>query len=203
MTYGQVKRAALRLINADTIDGTEIPPSYNGQADLLAAMPSLVDDAMMEIATTVRKIPACVCLDSLEKTQHGSCVLYTLPEDCWQLPSGGLFRPGAEGRCTDARLAGGKLLLPAGEQGLWMEYWRYPASVGEHPADDTPLDNSPDTHSAVPYFVAAQLVLYDDAYRFAALHNEWETRLARLNSGVFAESVRVGDRYEGFGCDQF
>ena len=47
MTYGQVKRAALRLLNASTIAGSEVPLSYNDQADLVLAMPSLVDDAVM------------------------------------------------------------------------------------------------------------------------------------------------------------
>ena len=71
MTYGQVKRAALRLLNASTIAGSEIPLSYNDQADLVLAMPSLVDDAVMQIATTVKKIPAAVCLDKLEQLSRG------------------------------------------------------------------------------------------------------------------------------------
>ena len=202
MTYGQVKQAALRLLNASTIAGVEIPLSYNEQADLVLAMPSLVDDAVMQIATTVRKIPAAVCLESLEKVGVGNCELYTLPTDCWRLMNGGLLRPGSDGRYSDYKLLGNQLLLPAGEKGLWAEYWRYPVSVGNEPKDDTPLDNSPDTHTAIPYFVAGQLVMYDDAFRYAALHNEWENRLRRMGEAVFTERSRVRDAYAGFDCGE-
>ncbi len=202
MTYGQVKRAALRLLNAGTIAGSEIPLSYNDQADLVLAMPSLVDDAVMQIATTVKKIPAAVRLEELEKVRVEGGTLYTLPADCWRLMNGGLLRPGCDRRCNDYRLLGRQLLLPAGEKELWAEYWRYPVSVGNEPDDDAPLDNSPDTHTAIPYFVAGQLVLYDDAYRYAALHNEWESRLRRLGEAVFTERSRVRDAYAGFDCGE-
>lgn len=202
MTYGQVKRAALRLINAGTIGGAEIPPSYNGQADLLKAIPTLADDAVMQIATTVRRIPAAVCLDSLAQSEQGGWTAYALPSDCWRVKGGGLLRPDERGRFGGYRLLGRQLLLPAGERGLWLEYWRYPVSLGSEPADDAPLDNSPDTHTAIPYFIAGQLVLYDDAYRYAALHNEWESRLSRLSEAAFAEEGRVRDAYAGFGCGE-
>ncbi len=202
MTYGQVKRAALRLLNASTVAGGEIPLSYNEQADLVKAMPSLVDDAVMQIATTVKKIPAAVPLERLERCEAGDGVLYTLPADCWRLMNGGLLRAGRGGRFHDYRLLGDRLLLPADERGLWAEYWRYPVSVGSEPADELPLDNSPDTHTAVPYFVAGQLVLYDDAYRYAALHSEWETRLRRLGEPVFTERSPVRDAYAGFDCGE-
>ncbi|MBR5342896.1 MAG: hypothetical protein IK149_03255 [Oscillospiraceae bacterium] len=202
MTYGQVKRAALRLINAGTIGGVEIPPSYNGQADLLKAIPTLADDAVMQIATTVRKIPAAVCLDALDHSEQGGWTAYALPADCWRVKSGGLLRPDERGRCGGCRLLGRQLLLPAGEHGLWLEYWRYPVSLGSDPDDDAPLDNSPDTHTAIPYFIAGQLVLYDDAYRYAALHNEWESRLSRLSEAAFAEEGCVRDAYAGFDCGE-
>lgn len=202
MTYGQVKRAALRLLNASTVAGSEIPLSYNDEADLVLAMPSLVDDAVMQIATTVKKIPAVVSLDELDRTAAGDCELYTLPADCWRLMNGGLVRPGSKQRFDGYRLVGGKLVLPAGCTGLLAEYWRYPASVGASPEDSLPLDNSPDTHAAVPYFVAGQLVLYDDAYRYAALHGEWENRLARLGADVFTEKSAVRDVYAGFDCGE-
>ncbi len=202
MTYGQVKRAALRLLNASTVAGSDIPLSYNEQADLVKAMPSLVDDAVMQIATTVKKIPAAACLDRLEKSTVPGGVLLTLPADCWRLMNGGLLEPGSERRRQDYRLLGRQLLLPEERPGLWAEYWRYPVSVGREPDDEVPLDNSPETHAAIPYFVAGQLVMYDDAYRYTALHNEWERRLARLGEGVFTETSPLRDAYGGFACDE-
>lgn len=200
MTYGQVKRAALRLLNASTVGGSEIPLSYNEQADLVLAMPSLVDDAVMQIATTVKKIPAVVRLDELMQIRVGENVLYKLPTDCWRLMDGGLLRLESGERFRGYKRLAHQLLLPAGEKGLWAEYWRYPSSVGNTPADSVPLDNSPDTHTAIPYFVAGQLVMYDDAFRYAALHNEWESRLRRLGEPVFTEQSQVRDAYAGFDC---
>lgn len=197
MTYGQVKRAALRLINASTVSGSEIPLGYNGQADLVKAMPSLVDDAVMQIATTVKKLPAAVPLSSLESAPNG---LYVLPADCWRVKAGGLLLPESGQRFRDVRLLGRQLWLKNAPEGLWLEYWRYPQPVGSAPADDAPLDNTPDTHTAVPWFVASQLVLYDDPYRYAALHNEWEARLRRLSESVTAEREPIGDAYAGFAC---
>ena len=202
MTYGQVKRAALRLMNAATIGGAEIPLSYNGQADLVKAMPSLADDAVMQIATTVRKIPAATELDTLEHSDEGAWTLVTLPADFWRLRGGGLLRPGEKERFGGFRLLDGRLLLPAGEKGLWAEYWRWPVSLGDAPEDGAELDNSPDTHTAIPYFIAGQLLLYDDAYRYAALHNEWETRLKRLQEAASAEESRVRDAYALFDCGE-
>lgn len=202
MTYGQVKRAALRLLNASTTAGTAIPLSYNDEADLVLAMPSLVDDAVMQIATTVKKIPAAVSLGELEVQRRENWDLYTLPGDCWRLRNGGLLQQGRKERFHDYRLLGGKLAVPAGTEGLWAEYWRYPASVGSDPADRVPLDNSPETHTAIPYFVAGQLVMYDDSYRYAALHNEWETRLGRLSEGSEIERQPIRDAYAGFDCGE-
>jgi hypothetical protein len=79
-----------------------------------------------------------------------------------------------------------------------VEYYRYPKSIGDDPSDDLELDNTPDTHAALPYFVASQLVMYDDAFRYSALHNEWETRLSRLTEPVTVEYAPVDDVYFGF-----
>ncbi|MCR5663825.1 MAG: hypothetical protein K6G17_02985 [Oscillospiraceae bacterium] len=46
--------------------------------------------------------------------------------------------------------------------------------------------------------MAAQLVLYDDPYRYAALHNEWEKRLARMSEPVVAERAEIGEVYGFF-----
>lgn len=197
MTYGQVKRAALRLMNASTVAGSEIPLSYNGQADLVKALPSLVDDAVMQIATTVKRIPAAAPLSGLERTENG---LYLLPEDCWRMQGGGLLQPETGLRFQNYRLLGRQLLLQDAPAGLWLEYWRYPHTVGSEPGDDAPLDNTPDTHTALPYFAASQLLLYDDPYRYAALHNEWESRLQRLGEAVSAGKEPIGDAYAGFAC---
>ncbi|NCC85091.1 MAG: hypothetical protein EOM03_13325 [Clostridia bacterium] len=201
MNYGQVRDTALRLINSESIAGTTIPTSYNNQADYLAAIPQLVDDAQLYIATTVRRLHATVALASLPSAAFGAAyTAYTLPSDFWRLLEAGLFdaSDATVSRFQQYKLIDdNKLLLPVGvsTENLFVEYFRFPRSVGAEPADATELDNALDTQMAVPYYVAAHLIMYDDAFRYSALYNEWETRLGRLGESVRMTPDAVVDVY--------
>ena len=48
--------------------------------------------------------------------------------------------------------------------------------------------------------MAAQLVLYDDSYRYAVLRSEYESRVAALRESARVEESTVGDVYgfDGF-----
>ena len=211
MNYGQVKRLSLQKIFSDTIAGDQILSSYNNQADYEIPIPGLVNDAMTYIATTVKRIPAMVRLDDLDMDEENEFYIYHLPADCYELMNGGLILPFPKNgervvsdRYRRYRLYGGtQLWLPKNApKGLFVEYYRYPKQLPDKPSDDTPLDNTPDTHAAIPYYVAAQLVMYDDAFRYASLYNDWENRLSRLKEPVMVEESRVHDVYGfGFGPD--
>lgn len=58
MTLGECKEAVLKLINQYSIAGGVVPMAYNNQADYVARIVPLINDAQMEIAKTVRRIPA-------------------------------------------------------------------------------------------------------------------------------------------------
>ena len=198
MTYGEVKRMALKLIFSDTAAGQPIAASYNDQADYIKAIPALVDSAQADIALRGRRLPALCRVRELAAREEGGFRVMELPGDCRELMHGGLLLPSAEGleRYRQYSLAGGKLWLSkSAPEGLLIEYWRYPLSVGESPNDSLELDNSPDTHSAIPFFVAAQLVLYDDSYRYAALRNEYENRISALRESPRAEETDIEDVY--------
>lgn len=62
MNYGQIKHATMQLVYSDTIAGEDIASTYNNQADYLKAIPALVNDCEMYIATTVKRIPKLVPL---------------------------------------------------------------------------------------------------------------------------------------------
>lgn len=192
MTYGEVKRMALKLIFSDTAGGVPIEGSYNDQADYLAAIPALVDSAQMDIAVRAKKIPALIALSELRHETRDEVTAYELPEDCREvegpvLPD--MTRP-------DYRVLAGKIYLKGeAPQGTLLAYGRYPVSVGGDPEDDLELDGTPDVHSAIPYFVAAQLVLYDDSYRYGALRNEYESRVTALRDKPRCESGSIEDVY--------
>ena len=210
MTYGQLKKQVMQLIFSESIAGAEIPPTYNNQADYLRMIPGRANDGMMYIATTVKRIPELIPLTSLayEEMPNGDR-LYTLPEDFWQMHNGGLIWPKpidgfntAYERFHWYRIyARNKLLVPRKVPHLddmLVEYYRYPHALPDEPEDEEELDNTPDTHSALPYYIAAQLVLYDDPFRYSALYNEFETRLSRITEPVTTEYSMVEDAYGGF-----
>ena len=175
MNYGQVRDAALHLLNQYSVAGREIPASYNNQQDYLSAIPSLIDSAQMEIATTVKPISA---LKNVRADSHG---LFPLPCNCYRFI-------GTEPR-RDFRFVGERHFIVPGWKGsrILVEYHRYPHPMGENPEDDKRLDNTPDTHYAIPYYVASRLVLDDDTYKQATLYNEWRTRLTELMPPVRVE----------------
>ena len=211
MNYGQLKKLVLQLIFSESIAGEEISYTYNNQADYLRAIPGLANDGMMYIATTVKKIPEIVRLTDLETEDFGAYTMYILPKDFWRLNNGGLIwqRPDVYSlpnysyqRFHGYKLyANNKLMIAKNTPHLdemLVEYYRYPETLGDDPDDLTELDNTPETHAALPYYVAAQLVMYDDAFRYSALWNAFETRLSRITEPVTTEYAPVDDAYFGF-----
>ena len=210
MNYGQVKKASLQLIFSESIAGTPIASTYNNQADYERMIPQLVNDCMMYIATTVKKIPAMAPLETLEKDDSNENFdIYLLPDDCFEMMNGGLvlqhkindFGEIANRVHHPYRLYGGnQLWLPKGVgANLYVEYWRYPNQLSEDPGDWETLDNTPDTHACIPYWVAAHTVEYDDAHRAAFFYNAFEDRISRLKPNpTFIEDARTEDVY-GFG----
>lgn len=206
MTYGQVKNEALRLIWSYSVDGEPAGPEYNNQADYIAAIPGLVDACQMLIATGKCRIPAVVPLRELTAGREGPFDVYRLPEDFWSWEGAGLLQPGEDARGEAALvpfgggqlLGGDRLVLPAGTSGLVLSYWRYPQSLGGAPEDARELDNRPQVHAAIPYYVAAHLVLYDDPYRYKALLEEFESKLDRLREPLSVREENTADVYGGF-----
>jgi hypothetical protein len=163
---------------------------------------------MMYIATTVKRIPAFIELKALNREDKGSYYLYTLPSSMWRMHNGGLIWqcPSMDGfsyeRFHGYRLYGNnRLMVPKNVPNLdemMVEYYRYPYQIEEDDKDDTELDNTPETHEALPYYIAAQLLLYDDPFRYSALWNAFETRLGRITEPITTEYSGVDDAYGGF-----
>ena len=203
MTYGELKNRVLELIFSYSVAGSEIPAAYNNQADYLAMIPGLVNNGQMDIATGVKRIPAVIQLRELEQEQVGERVLYKLPEDCWLPFPGGLLLPG--GRRYEQffgyRMIAGKIELPRrAPDGMALEYWRYPERVSAETGDAVELDNTPDVHECLVFYVAAHLLAYDDAYRYTVFLNMYEERRKRLREPVWLEQGVIEDVYGGSRC---
>ncbi|MBQ3953960.1 MAG: hypothetical protein II679_06795, partial [Ruminococcus sp.] len=169
MTYGQIRDAALKLLQQYSLGDAPIPRTYNEQGDDLRRIPELVDDAMWIIASGPRRIHAAKPLERLPERDRGGMMCCSLPQNLMEIVPGGLLvleegEPRYESgfvRCDE-----GHILLPRTNGEVWLEYYRRPracvdaiAAGQTEPCDAYELDNVPDAHRAVPYYVAAQLAL--------------------------------------------
>ena len=50
MTYGEIKRFVLELIDRSTMAGETVSPAYNGQSDYIRRIPNLINAALSQIA---------------------------------------------------------------------------------------------------------------------------------------------------------
>ena len=197
MTYGEMKNYVLKLLNRYSIAGEQVPMSYNDRADIEARIPELTRDALQYIATSCRRLREVAPLAAPERV--GKFRLYQLPDDCYQL-CGGLLRLTRGGnvvRYSNYRPVGGRqVLIPASDDGQYLvEYFRYPVLFEGEPADEDFLDCPPEAQMAVAYYVAAHLAMEDNNYLHAALHNEFELKMLRLQEAPVTECGVVEDVY--------
>ena len=68
-------------------------------------------------------------------------------------------------------------------------------------SDSKELDNTPDVHECLVFYVAAHLLAYDDAYRYTVFLNMYEERRKRLREPVWIEPGPIEDVYRmrGYG----
>lgn len=199
MNYKWARDFTLELINQYSIAGSPIPNSYNNQADYVARIPKLMDDAQMYVATNQGRIRTVEPMVNLDWQRRGEWKVFQLPDDCWQVCSSGIIRleDGHFQRYHRYHLIGDRsIMIPAELDGdLQLEYFRYPNLLGPKPNDEAPLDNTPVAQMALPYYVAAHIVMHDDEFAYQALYNEFEAKLARLAEVPKAEVATVEDAY--------
>ena len=207
MTYGQIRDAALKLLQQYSLGDQPIPRTYNEQGDDLRRIPELVDDAMWIIASGPRRIHAAKPLERLPERDRGGMMCCSLPQNLMEIVPGGLLvleegEPRYESgfvRCDE-----GHILLPRTSGEVWLEYYRRPRACCDaiapgqtEPCDQYDLDNTPDAHRAVPYYVAAQLALHKDETMHAALLRQWQELLLRLAPLPQPRRHLIGDVYGG------
>lgn len=208
-TIRQCMDAAFQLMNQYSIAGALVPLSYNDQADAENRMVNLINDAQMEIATAAKPIAASLEVDVPEPEPGAPLgqIRVEMPEDFNHFL--GIYYTPANGRnlmTIDANkykwLNNDVLLLPDRPAGKYLiEYNRFPEHYPSDIDKSTELDNSPDTHAAIPYYVAAMLLIDENPKAYYALYNTWETRLARLTmKPAHAVSTQIEDVY---GFNQF
>ena len=205
MTYGQLRDRVLQLIFSYSLAGDTIPPSYNNQADYVKQIPGLLNSAQTYIYQ-IKHFEDCIKLADLTKEVIDDVTdLYILPDDCLSIKAG-LVIPTADFGTMDRfwhyKLIGGdKLLVPHGvddQLHLILEYNKRGSPCPDDPPDNYVLKNTDEVNEMIPFYIAAHCVLYDDSFRYAALKNEFEDRLTRLQPNpVYIEMSEVRDYYPG------
>jgi len=199
--------SALQLLNQYTIHGTQVPLAYNDQIDTELRMINLINDAQMQIATTVKPIEKLITLSVPEPDINDPVVdlTFIMPDDfnyalgITYTPLKGRIRTSVEAN-RYKWLDEHHLLLPSKPGGTYtITYNAYPIRYAADVERTTPLENTPDTHEAIPYYVAAMLALDENASAYQALYNVFETRLSRLgNKPAHATVAMVTDAYNFF-----
>jgi hypothetical protein len=206
MTFGECRDLSLNLIHQETIAGTEIPGAYNNQQDYLAKIPGLINAAQMDIATTTKPIPSEIYLGELYREESNGNYIYTLPEDLWQRRGSGLIVPIPyhsryqglrHGRYNRMRMIGNQKLILVEwlPDDTVLEYYRYPYDLPVQPDENQALDNVREAQAIVPYYVAAHVVMYDDAFLYATLQNEYTAKKEALRELPHTEIDTVEDVY--------
>ena len=187
------------LINQYTIAGNDIALSYNCQDDYVLKIPALLDSAQKYLATTTRPIYAEYVLDWDAAEHKNGFYVFKMPSDFWQLIGRGIpvMKDGVYTQYHRYRWMGrDKLVIPEQDRAdMVVYYYRYPKPVPEKPDDDFELDNEPDAQEASAYYVAANLVMYDNAYAHASLYNEFESRRQQMFERPQTEYDSVEDLY--------
>ena len=207
MTYGQFKDRVLQLIFSYSIAGDNIELSYNNQADYVKMIPALLNSCQSYIYQ-IKKIEDSIMLKDLDwEDMDGDLRMYFLPDDCLKMKPG-LIMPRHhryQGRVFERfngyRLFGGdRFIAPKNlPEDTIMEYWKRGLPIPDNPPDSYVLKNPDEVNDIMPFYVAAFVVMYDDAFRYAALYNEFETRLQRLMlNPAYTEVNEIFDVYGGF-----
>lgn len=206
MNYGDFKNRVLMLMNQYSIAGNDIALYYNNQADYVLKIPALLESAQRYLATTTRPIYAEFPLDwETADCKEGFCI-FTMPEDFWQLIGRGIpvMKDGEFKMYHRYRWIGrNKLAIPERDKAdMSVHYYRYPISVPAKPDDAYELDNEPDAQEAAAYYVAANLVMHDNAFAYSALYNEFEARRQQMYEKPQAEYDSIEEIYgnPGDGC---
>lgn len=199
MNYKWAKDFTLQLIDQYSTAGAITPESYNNQADYIAKIPNFLNEALSYVCSSARRIRATVPLRDLEKTQNGDWNIYTLPEDCMEIMGGGLVRFVGESmqRFHRYHLVGAEqIAVPASiSDDVLVEYFRRPNLLSNRPAEEDEMDGIREVQMVLPYYAAANLVMYDNEFAYGALMSEFESKVQRLREQQQTEFNVVEDAY--------
>lgn len=198
MTYGELKRKVLELMDRATVAGSDISPAYNGQSDLLRRIPGLLNDAVMRIRDRI-PLEDQVLLGKTQGEAVGPYRRYEMPEDFRAFRGGHVWQAGEHTLpWRDFRLCGDAILLPPGQ--YWVAYYKNPALLPADPGDDYAWGEKRHVLYIAAYYAAAMLSAGEDSLTYTVLMQEFRERFERLRE-IWCEGEPVEDVYDDGGWD--
>lgn len=200
MTFTELKDKALQIIDQYSVAGSIVPPSYNNQQDYINRIPGLINDAEMYLASGPRRIEESVFLDpeTAERLPNG-ILKYALPDDFLEMMPRGLLvndRMGFHYETRYTRVGDEYILISEHIRGdIRLCYYRKPRLLPARPTGNEEIDNTLPAQSAIPYYVAAFLIMADDAFLYTSLYNEWQVKVSQLAEIPRPEREAVADVY--------
>ncbi len=199
MQYLDFKNRVLMLINQYSIAGEDIALSYNNQEDYVLRIPALLNTAQRYLATTTKPIYSSTELNWDEAEKRDGFYIFKMPSDFYQLVGRGIpvLKNGEFTMYHRYRWMGrDKMVIPAKDKApMEVHYHRYPVEIPQDPADELELDNAADAQEAAAYYVAAYLIMHDNAFAYQALYNEFEARRQQMYERPQTEYDRIEDIY--------
>ena len=195
--YAEIKRKVLELINRYSIAGETISPAYNNQSDFMQRIPGLINDAILRIRTEAAPIISSCTLGGGPKGE--GMRPYSLPAGCRGIKTGGVYRVvnGSYSPTADYRLLGdSSILLPAdGAEYVIEYYFQDPDSLCSSQPDFDDVMEEPEVVTAACYYAAAMLLMDENEFGYAALYNEFQSRMDGMRPLPTAEISPIRDVY--------
>ena len=193
MTVDECKIKALALM--DENDLGDIYP-YTSDADIAAKLPLFITMGERMIAQQQRIVKTAIFTNpyTSASASHGAAdpldedyLLFVMPSDFYQLK-----KIMCDDTSTDAGTftLDGKLRVTG--EGKWQVYYHaMPAEVIGDTTDSTVLPLSEDCAIALPYYVAANVLLSDGDESWVNYMSQFNTIIASLTTGKTAAGARV------------
>lgn len=90
MKYALIKRNVLEKINQSTMAGEPVASTYNDQQDYLNRIPALINEAIVDIRSSVKAEPVVFTLDDELCSELGGMLRWELPDNYNGMRTGGV-----------------------------------------------------------------------------------------------------------------
>lgn len=192
MTVGEAKIKALSLMDENDLT---IPP-YTSDGDIAAKLPLFMTMGMKVIAQQQKIVKSAIftnpfTYDSVSEgvtdPMAGGYLLFDMPLDFYQLKK---IECGDNTVCPGKFTLDGKLRVTG--EGKWLVYYHaIPDEITSSTADTAALPLSEDCAIALPYYVAANILLADGDESWVNYMSQFNMIMNSLTPGKAAAGARV------------